>query len=67
LPPTAFRDKSIRRRSRFPDRYGAAFDVGECKWLAKPIVIRLWYLYVLGETPSLHVVFRKAGDDAYDF
>jgi hypothetical protein len=62
---------------RLTARYGAPFDCGdksyaqvalyECKWLAKPIVIRLWYLDVLGEAPSLRVVFRKADDAAYDF
>ena len=62
---------------RLTARYGAPFDCGdksyahvdlyECKWLAKPIVIRLWYLDVLGEAPSLRVVFRKADDTAYDF
>jgi len=30
-------------------------------------VIRLWYLDVLGQAPSLRVVFRKADDAAYDF
>ena len=63
--------------TRLTARYGAPFDCGdksfaqvalyECKWLAKPIVIRLWYLDVLGEAPSLRVVFRKADDAAYDF
>jgi len=62
---------------RLTARYGAPFDCGdksyahvdlyECKWLAKPIVIRLWYLDVLGQAPSLRVVFRKADDAAYDF
>jgi hypothetical protein len=62
---------------RLTARYGAPFDCGdksyaqvdlyECKWLAKPIVIRLWYLDVLGQQPSLRVVFRKADDAAYDF
>jgi hypothetical protein len=62
---------------RLTGQYGAPFDCGdksyaqvalyECKWLAKPIVIRLWYLDVLGEAPSLRVVFRKADDAAYDF
>jgi hypothetical protein len=62
---------------RLTARYGAPFDCGdksyaqvdlyECKWLAKPIVIRLWYLDVLGQRPSLRVVFRKADDAAYDF
>lgn len=62
---------------RLTARYGAPFDCGdksyarvglyECKWLAAPIVIRLWYLDVLGQSPSLRVVFRKADDAAYDF
>jgi hypothetical protein len=62
---------------RLTSQYGPPFDCGdksyaqvalyECKWLAKPIVIRLWYLDVLGEAPSLRVVFRKADDAAYDF
>jgi hypothetical protein len=63
--------------AQLTDQYGAPFDCGdksfarvalyECKWLAKPIVVRLWYLDVLGQAPSLRVVFRKADDAAYDF
>jgi hypothetical protein len=63
--------------SQLTAQYGAPFDCGdksfaqvglyECKWLAKPIVVRLWYLDVLGQSPSLRVVFRKADDAAYDF
>ena len=62
---------------RLTEQYGQPFDCGdksfarvdlyECKWLAGPIVIRLWYLDVLGQAPSLRVVFRKADDAAYDF
>ena len=62
---------------RLTARYGAPFDCGdksfarvglyECKWLAAPIVIRLWYLDVLGQSPSMRIVFRKADDAAYDF
>jgi len=58
-------------------RYGRPFDCGdksyagvglyECKWLAKPLVVRLWYEDVLGQAPSLRVVIRKADDAAYDF
>jgi hypothetical protein len=63
--------------AQLTDQYGTPFDCGdksfaqvalyECKWLAKPIVVRLWYLDVLGQSPSLRVVFRKADDAAYDF
>jgi hypothetical protein len=58
-------------------RYGVPFDCGdrsyadvglyECKWLAKPIVIRLWYLDAEGQAPSIRIAFRKADDAAYDF
>jgi hypothetical protein len=62
---------------RLTTRYGQPFDCGdksyagvdlyECKWLAKPIVVRLWYLDAQGQAPSLRIVFRKADDAAYDF
>jgi hypothetical protein len=57
--------------------YGAPFACGdrglgdvalfECKWLAAPIVVRLWYLDVAGQAPTLRVIFRKADDPAFDF
>jgi hypothetical protein len=63
--------------AQLTQQYGQPFDCGdksfarvdlyECKWLAKPIVIRLWYLDALGQSPSLRIVFRKADDAAYDF
>ena len=66
-----------RLADKLTDRYGQPFDCGdksaagvelyECKWLAKPLVVRLWYEDVLGEAPSLRVVIRKADDAAYDF
>jgi hypothetical protein len=75
--PTRNLQAATAMADRLTAGYGAPFDCGdksyaqvdlyECKWLAKPIVIRLWYLDVLGQAPSLRVVFRKADDAAYDF
>jgi hypothetical protein len=75
--PALNRRAAAAMAAKLTDEYGAPFDCGdksfaqvalyECKWLAKPIVIRLWYLDVLGQAPSLRVVFRKADDAAYDF
>jgi hypothetical protein len=39
----------------------------ECKWLAPPLVIRLWYEDVAGQAPTLRIAIRKAGDISYDF
>jgi hypothetical protein len=57
--------------------YGAAFDCGDrsyagvglyaCKWLNGPIIVRLWYLDVHGQAPTLRIAYRKADDAAYDF
>jgi hypothetical protein len=62
---------------RLSDRYGAPFDCGDksyasvglytCKWLEGPIIVRLWYLDVHGQAPTLRIAFRKADDAAYDF
>lgn len=62
---------------RLSARYGAPFDCGDksyagvglytCKWLEGPIIVRLWYLDVHGQAPTLRVAFRKADDAAYDF
>jgi hypothetical protein len=59
------------------DQYGAPYECGdktfadiglfECKWLRQPITVRLWYEDAAGQAPSLRIVFRKAGDIAYDF
>jgi hypothetical protein len=75
--PAANRGAAERLATQLTARYGQPFDCGdksyagvelfECKWLAKPLVVRLWYEDVLGEAPSLRVVIRKADDAAYDF
>jgi hypothetical protein len=75
--PAVNRGAAERLAEKLTDRYGQPFDCGdksaagvdlyECKWLAKPLVVRLWYEDVLGEAPSLRVVIRKADDAAYDF
>jgi len=63
--------------ARLTARYGRAFDCGdqsdadvglyECKWLDGPIIVRLSYLDVEGQAPSLQITYRKADDAAYDF
>jgi hypothetical protein len=75
--PVANLGAAERLTSELTTQYGQPFDCGdksyagvalyECKWLAKPLVVRLWYQDVLGEAPSLRVVIRKADDAAYDF
>jgi hypothetical protein len=75
--PVANRQAAARLAGQLTARYGQPFDCGdksyagvdlyECKWLTKPLVVRLWYEDVLGEAPSLRVVIRKADDAAYDF
>ena len=75
--PVANRGAAVRLADELSARYGQPFDCGdksaagvglyECKWLAKPLVVRLWYEDVLGQAPSLRVVIRKADDAAYDF
>jgi hypothetical protein len=75
--PVANLGAAERLTGELTTRYGQPFDCGdksyagvglyECKWLAKPLVVRLWYEDVLGEASSLRIVIRKADDAAYDF
>ena len=58
-------------------QYGAPYECGdksfadvslfECKWISQSIVVRLWYEDAAGQSPTLRIAFRKAGDVAYDF
>jgi hypothetical protein len=62
---------------RLTEQYGPPFDCGDqssagvhlfrCKWIAKPTIVRLWYLDVEGEAPVLLIAFREVGDASYDF
>jgi len=75
--PAADRRAASDLAAQLTRRIGSPFDCGDasaagvhifrCSWLAKPIVIRLWYLDAIGQAPSLRVVYRKADDAAYDF
>ena len=75
--PVANLGAAERLTGELTAQYGQPFDCGdksyagvglyECKWLAKPLVVRLWYEDVLGEASSLRIVIRKADDAAYDF
>jgi hypothetical protein len=75
--PTLSHRQAEQMADELTGRYGEPFDCGdnahagvdlfECKWLAKPLVIRLWYMDVLGQAPTLRIVYRKADDAAYDF
>jgi hypothetical protein len=57
--------------------HGAPYECGdkdyadvalyECKWLSQSLVIRLWYEDVGGQSPTLRIAIRKAGDISYDF
>ena len=56
--------------------YGDAYDCGDrsesditaygCKWLRKPLSIRLWYMDVAGQAPLFYLAFRQADDPGYD-
>lgn len=55
---------------------GAAYDCGdrslgdvaiyECKWLVKPISIRLMYQDVAGQAPEVRIAYRQSTDPSYD-
>ena len=69
LAHTLADDLTARYGSPFTcgDRSYAAVALFECKWLAKPTVIRLWYMDIAGQAPALRIAFRKVDDAAYDF
>ena len=60
----------------FDAQYGQAYDCGdrsfdevttyECKWLRKPLSVRLWYMDTAGQAPLFYVAFRQADDPGYD-
>ena len=56
--------------------YGASYDCGdksfadvaayECKWLKKPLSIRLWYMDTSGQAPLFYLAYRQADDPGYN-
>jgi hypothetical protein len=64
-------------RAELGQEFGAPFECGDksyagvamfnCKWLKGPIVVRLWYMDVMGQSPNLRIGFRKADDPSYDY
>lgn len=60
----------------FTARYGQAYDCGdrsfgdvtayECKWLDKPLSIRLWYMDTAGQAPLFYLAYRQADDPGYN-
>ena len=55
---------------------GEAYDCGDrsesditaygCKWLKKPLAVRLWYMDVAGQAPLFYLAFRQADDPGYN-
>ena len=56
--------------------FGKGYDCGdrslgdltayECKWLRKPLSIRLWYMDVAGQSPLFYVAYRQSDDPGYN-
>jgi hypothetical protein len=62
--------------AQYSGLYGAGYDCGdrslgdvsvyECKWLAGPVRVRLWYMDVAGQAPMLVLGYRKVDSPGYD-
>ena len=56
--------------------YGVSYDCGdksfadvaayECKWLRKPLSVRLWYMDTAGQAPLFYLAYRQADDPGYN-
>jgi hypothetical protein len=56
--------------------YGEPYDCGDrsfsqiaaygCKWLQKPLAVRLWYMDTAGQQPLFYVAYRQADDPGYN-